>query len=96
MGKLNFKVDKNKCIGCGRCIADCSCDVLERGEDSLPKVVEGGEERCMKCQHCFAICPTGALSIHERKAENSELVNEDYNSDEILRLIKSRRSCGLL
>ena len=50
-------------------------------DENIPCWAEQGEARCIKCQHCFAICPTGALSIHERKAENSELVNEDYNSD---------------
>ena len=71
MGKLNFKVDKNKCIGCGRCISDCSCDVLERDENGLPKVIDGAEERCMKCQHCFAICPTGAISIFGKNPDKS-------------------------
>ena len=89
----NLKVDKEKCIKCGKCIGDCiaKCLVMDKDEN-IPCWAEQGEARCIKCQHCFAICPTGALSIHERKAENSELVNEDYNSDEILRLIKSRRS----
>ena len=46
------------------------------------------EERCISCQHCLAICPTGALSFNEKHPENSQAV--DYNN--ILGLIKSRRS----
>lgn len=46
------------------------------------------ESRCLQCQHCLAICPTGALSFNGRNPENSESVNYD----DLLTLIKSRRS----
>lgn len=89
----NLKVDKEKCIHCGKCINDCiaKCLVMDE-EENIPCWSANGESRCIKCQHCFAVCPTGALSIHDKKAENSEMVDYNYNSDEILRLMKSRRS----
>lgn len=89
----NLKIDKEKCIHCGKCTSDCIAKCLKMSEDeNIPCWTEHGESRCIKCQHCFAVCPTGALSIHNKLAENSEMVNYNYNSDEILRLIKSRRS----
>ena len=91
MTNLELKIDESKCIHCGQCIKDCMVGALEFDENNIPQVAKGGENRCMKCQHCLAVCPTGALSILGKNPENSELVRE-YNSQEILNLIKSRRS----
>ena len=79
---LNFKVDEEKCIHCGLCIKDCMVKVLTFNE----------EKNCIKCQHCLAVCPTGAISILGREAENSDIVDANFNPDEIFRLIKERRS----
>lgn len=90
MTELNLKIS-DKCIHCGKCINDCIAKVLEFDENNVPKVAEGGENRCVKCQHCLAICPVGALSILDKNPENSDPVNK-HNPNEILNLIKSRRS----
>lgn len=91
MNDLNLKIDSNKCIHCGLCIKDCMVGALEFDENKIPRVAKGGENRCMKCQHCLAICPVGALSILGKNPENSEPVQQ-HNSDDILNLIKTRRS----
>lgn len=91
MVEMNLKIDRDKCIHCGKCISDCMVGAIEFDEDKFPQVAKGGENRCMKCQHCLAICPVGALSILDKSPENSEAIQE-YNPDEILNLIKNRRS----
>ena len=91
MTEMNLKIDSEKCVHCGHCIKDCMVGALEFDENKIPRVAKGGENRCMKCQHCLAICPTGALSIFGKNPEDSEPVRE-YNPDEILNLIKNRRS----
>jgi nitroreductase len=58
----------------------------------IPKFTDGGENRCMRCQHCFAVCPTGALSIFGNTGGNAEKKHSEYPADEILNLIKCRRS----
>lgn len=88
----NLVIDKEKCIHCGLCINDCITFALEFDGNKNPEFAEGGEDRCIKCQHCLAICPTGALSILEKNPENSDRVLPQYNADELLNLIKSRRS----
>lgn len=92
MENLKLKIDKTKCIHCGRCINDCSCFVLEFDENKIPKVVQDGEARCMKCQHCFAVCPTGALSIFDKNSDNSKEICNNHNPENVLNLIQSRRS----
>ena len=81
-----ISIDKEKCVRCGLCISDCISGCIAFDNDNYPETID--EKRCIACQHCLAICPTGALSFADKKPENSEEV--EYN--DILRLIKSRRS----
>lgn len=69
MNTLDFKIDEEKCIRCGLCVADCPAGVL--ADANPPVIVPEHEERCIRCQHCMAVCPTGALSIFRLKPENS-------------------------
>jgi nitroreductase len=64
---------------------------LEFSESNIPQFSKDGEKRCLKCQHCLAICPTGALSIYNKSPQSSDAISNP-NPDEILNLIKSRRS----
>lgn len=88
----NLVIDKDKCIKCGLCIKDCASFALEADENNNPCFAECGEKRCINCQHCLAVCPVGALSILNKNPENSDNILPQYNSDELLNLIKSRRS----
>lgn len=81
-----INIDKEKCIHCGLCISDCVSKCISFDDEKFPKMDD--ESRCLQCQHCLAICPTGALSFNGRNPENSESVNYD----DLLTLIKSRRS----
>ena len=91
MVEMNLKIDSEKCVHCGQCIKDCMACALEFDENKIPKVALGGENRCIKCQHCLAVCPTGALSIFDKNPEDSE-IKKICNPDEVLNLIKNRRS----
>ena len=89
MQEINFKVDETKCIHCGLCVKDCIASVITMDENK--KIKAAAPTRCIKCQHCLAICPVGAISIMNKNPDNSEQIFSQ-NPDMILNLIKSRRS----
>ena len=87
----SITIDKNKCIHCGMCIKDCIVNCIEFDSEKIPKYVEGGNKMCVGCQHCMAICPAGALSFGGKNPADSDPIGYG-NSEDLLRLIKSRRS----
>lgn len=87
----SITVDKSKCIHCGMCVRDCIVNCIEFDAEKIPRYVEGGDKICVGCQHCMAICPKGALSFGGKNPAESDVAGYG-NSEELLRLIKSRRS----
>lgn len=79
-------INKDKCVKCGLCAKDCVAGCIELIDEGFPITTD--EKRCISCQHCLAICPTGALAFGEKLPENSQAVN----NDNLLNIIKSRRS----
>ena len=62
-------------------------------EENGPAIAADKEELCYRCQHCLAVCPTGALSILGRSPENSvPLASHFPSSEQMEALIKGRRS----
>jgi len=89
---LDFKIDELKCTQCGLCAKECPTLIID-GKNGIPVIKEGKEKNCIKCQHCLAVCPTGALSIFGKIPEESILVdNAVVNSADLMRLMKTRRS----
>ncbi|MBQ7456538.1 MAG: nitroreductase family protein [Desulfovibrio sp.] len=87
----SITVDQERCCHCGLCVKDCVVNALQLNEGEVPRYVQGKEENCVGCQHCFAICPTGALSFGNKRSQDSLQVGYG-KSDDLLRLIQSRRS----
>ena len=91
---LELRIDSEKCVGCGLCVADCNTRALEMdGASRTPRFVKDGETRCFKCQHCLAVCPTEALSIMGLDPADSEARGRGPEPADLLNLIKCRRSC---
>ena len=68
MRSFHFKANPDQCIHCGRCVASCSSVILYFDEQRVPKMkaeADGivGWDGCYRCQHCLAVCPTGAISM---------------------------------
>ena len=69
-----FQLDETACVACGACVRDCAFRALARGDDGRP--VFAHPERCMRCQHCFAICPTGAIAFDGRRAADARATKD--------------------
>ncbi len=93
MADINFKIDKEKCVKCGLCNRDCIVGIISKDNENYPVINSKVEKYCIKCQHCLAICPVGAVSILNKEPQNSTQKREVTNSDDMLGLIQTRRSC---
>ena len=82
--KISFfgiKLEKDKCISCGKCISVCKMDIHHVGD------IE-----CINCGECIPSCPTKAISYKGAKIilPNSEL--EAAKTDEERVAVESKRA----
>lgn len=85
-----IKVNHEKCIGCGKCTADCIAlnIVVEDGKANVKK-------ECIECGHCVAVCPVNAVAIEGYDMEDVEEFDKDsfvLDPEQLLHAMKFRRS----
>lgn len=89
---LQFEINQQLCNGCGLCVGDCPVKVIDM-ENGYPNIAADKQEKCLRCQHCLAICPEAALSILGRHPGQSQpLPGNMPSSQQLETLIKGRRS----
>ena len=61
------KIDKERCVGCGRCEISCSDGghqaIVFDKETRQPRIVG---TKCVGCHLCRLVCPTGAIGLTKR------------------------------
>ena len=77
---FQMKVDKDKCVSCGKCARACKMDV---DVTKFPNHTE-----CIRCGMCVKACPTGAVRFRYGFGDGSKLVEKpkvvlsEANADE--------------
>jgi len=89
-----FQIDPEKCNKDGICIRECPFLILKANDDQIPEMIPGAEAKCLRCGHCLAVCPTGAVTFDGVSPEDCEPVRGDLPISEaaMTHLIKTRRS----
>lgn len=68
-----LKLEKNACIGCGRCIEVCPHQVfaIEAGKARIDD-----RDACMECGACAQNCPVHVISVDAGVGCASGMINE--------------------
>ncbi|MBQ7646506.1 MAG: 4Fe-4S binding protein [Clostridia bacterium] len=54
---MAYFINKDLCIGCGSCAAECPIEAIKAGEDG--KYVINADD-CIDCGTCASVCPVEA------------------------------------
>lgn len=77
------------------CVLECPVSILAMEDtDSVPALVEGGEQSCLGCGHCVAVCPHGALSHRDIPITSCPEIDrtQTINQVQAVQFLRSRRS----
>ena len=92
-----FHADPEKCIHCNSCVKTCSATILYEDEGMIKMRSEAdgiaGWAGCYRCQHCLAVCPTGAITIMQKDPKDSILPEEAADARQLEALMRNRRAC---
>jgi nitroreductase/ferredoxin-like protein FixX len=88
-----FRVDLERCIGCGQCAAVCPAMIIAM-EQNIPAVSPELEQFCIECLHCSAICSEDAVEIvgYGRGKGIAEPWKRMAQPEAVETLIKARRT----
>ena len=91
-------IDPESCIGCGLCVEVCPAKTLSMHDGKA--VVTGTYS--MGCGHCEAVCPVNAIRVEALEhpftlfssaVDDRWLPHGEYDTAQLVRLMRSRRSC---
>ncbi len=88
-------IDREKCNQDGICVSECPAQILvmEKNE-GFPVPSPEFEEYCIRCGHCVAVCPSGALSLDWLEPENCRKMDNDLAlpPEQAEQFLRGRRS----
>lgn len=90
----HFSIDQSLCTRCGLCVSDCVMRIIEQDDNGLPYISPEKAANCFACQHCLAVCPTGAVSVLGKNPADSQPIPGIGipSFEQMDHLVRSRRS----
>ena len=89
-------IDQDKCNKDGLCAMDCPVGIIQLNKegDGFPGVEAEMEASCLKCGHCVAVCPHGALDNSYVPRDACPEIGEALivATDQAIQFLRSRRS----
>ena len=90
-----FTIDQKKCKRDGMCAKECPAQIIVLADkESFPTLMENGEESCINCGHCVAVCPHGALALNTMPLAECPKIQSKLllDASQIRELLMARRS----
>ncbi|BBO82522.1 nitroreductase family protein [Desulfosarcina ovata] len=89
-----LNVDTEKCKQDGLCAGDCPAGVIYFKPGQYPELKRGAEAMCLRCGHCVAICPHGAMDHAEVALADCPPIDPALaiTKDQAVQFLRSRRS----
>lgn len=88
-------IDREKCARDGLCVSECPARIIRmKDKGDFPALVKGGEDLCINCGHCVAVCPHGALRLRSMAPEDCTPMQQSLlpGYGQIDHFLSSRRS----
>ena len=55
---MAYSIDKETCVGCGSCAANCPVEAIKATDDNKYAIGDA----CVECGACAANCPVNAIA----------------------------------
>jgi len=91
----HFNANPSLCVQCGACVKDCPSRIILQLNKGTPFVADDAAAACMRCQHCLAVCPKGAVSVDGVASAGSLPLNAAGalpTEEQVRRLMRGRRT----
>lgn len=90
-----ISIDAEKCERDSICVRECPTTIIKlKNKESLPQMIKGGEDFCLRCGHCVTVCPHGALDHVDIPLEACPPIDKTLTvtPEQVVQFLRSRRS----